>query len=115
MFLGTEEDMKLGQFARLDPAEHPVLEKYVLVRVRDMAGIDREVVVAYGADTGAGFLRQPYIDPTGPNPTDLLFWDDFDTSVIAAFGEVSFDLGDRSELSLAPTYGAQSSALSSVG
>jgi len=63
--------------------------------------IDREVVVAYGADTGAGFLRQPYIDPTGPNPTDLLFWDEFDTSVIAAFGEVGFDLGDNSELSLA--------------
>ena len=62
--------------------------------------IDREVVVAYGADTGAGFLRQPYIDPTGPNPTDLLFWDDFDTSVIAAFGEVSFDIGESSEFSL---------------
>jgi iron complex outermembrane receptor protein len=65
------------------------------------AKIDREVVVAYGADTGQGFLRQPYIDPTGPNPTDLLFWDEFDTSVIAAFGEFSFDLGDSSELSLA--------------
>jgi iron complex outermembrane receptor protein len=63
--------------------------------------IDREVVVAYGADQGLGFLRQPYIDPTGPNPTDLLFWDDFDTSVIAAFGEVSFDIGESSELSLA--------------
>lgn len=65
------------------------------------AEIDREVVVAYGADTGAGFLRQPYIDPTGPNPTDLLFWDDFDTSVIAVFGEVGFDVGDSSEISLA--------------
>jgi len=65
------------------------------------AEIDREVVVAYGADTGQGFLRQPYIDPTGPNPTDLLFHDDFDTSVIAAFGEVSFDIGNTSELSLA--------------
>jgi iron complex outermembrane receptor protein len=63
--------------------------------------IDREVVVAYGADQGLGFLRQPYIDPTGPNPTDLLFWDDFDTSVIAAFGEVSFDVGESSELSIA--------------
>jgi iron complex outermembrane receptor protein len=63
--------------------------------------IDREVVVAYGADLGQGFLRQPYIDPTGPNPTDLLFWDDFDTSVIAAFGELSFDIGDSAELSLA--------------
>jgi iron complex outermembrane receptor protein len=65
------------------------------------AEIDREVVVAYGADTGAGFLRQPYVVPTGPNPTDQLFWDDFDTSVIAAFGEVSFDIGETSELSLA--------------
>ena len=63
--------------------------------------IDREVVVAYGADQGLGFLRQPYIDPAGPNPTDLLFWDDFETSVIAAFGEVSFDLGDTMELSIA--------------
>ena len=63
--------------------------------------IDREVVVAYGADTGAGFLRQPYIDPNGPNPTDLLFWDDFETSVIAAFGELSFDIGESSELSIA--------------
>jgi iron complex outermembrane receptor protein len=63
--------------------------------------IDREVVVAYGADTGAGFLRQPYIDPNGPNPTDLLFSDEFDTSVIAAFGEIGFDIGGSSELSFA--------------
>ncbi len=65
------------------------------------AEIDREVVVAYGADQGEGFLRQPYISPTGPNPTDLLFWDDFETSVIAAFGELSFDVTDTMELSLA--------------
>ena len=66
-----------------------------------LAEIEREVVVAYGADTGAGFLRQPYIAPSGPNPTDLLFWDDFDTSVIALFGELSYDLNDAMELSLA--------------
>lgn len=63
--------------------------------------IDREVVVAYGADQGLGFLRQPYIDPTGPNPTDLLFWDDFETSVIAAFGEIAYDISDSVEISLA--------------
>ena len=63
--------------------------------------IDREVVVTYGADTGAGFLRQPYVAPSGPNPTDLAFWDEFDTSVLAAFGELSFDLGESAELSLA--------------
>ena len=65
------------------------------------AEIDREVVVAYGADQNQGFLRQPYVDPTGPNPTDLLFWDDFETSVIALFGDVSFDVGDSMEISLA--------------
>ena len=65
------------------------------------AEIDREVVVAYGADQGQGFLRQPYVPPTGPNPTDLLFWDDFETSVIALFGEVAYDVSDTFELSLA--------------
>lgn len=65
------------------------------------AEIDREVVVAYGADQGQGFLRQPYVAPTGPNPTDLLFWDDFETSVIALFGEIAYDMSDTTELSLA--------------
>ena len=65
------------------------------------AEIDREVVVAYGADQGQGFLRQPYVDPTGPNPTDLLFWDDFETSVIAVFGEIAYDMSDTVEISLA--------------
>jgi iron complex outermembrane receptor protein len=66
--------------------------------------IEREVVVAYGADTGQGFLRQPYVAPTGPNPTDLLFWDEFETSVFAVFGELSFDMGEAMELSLALRY-----------
>jgi len=65
------------------------------------ADIDREVVVAYGADQGLGYLRQPYIDPAGPNPTDLLFWDDFDTTVFAVFGEIAYDINDRMEVSLA--------------
>ena len=41
------------------------------------------------------------MDPTGPNPTDQLFWDEFDTDVIAVFGELAFDMGDSMELSLA--------------
>ena len=63
--------------------------------------IDREVVVAYGADLGLGFTRQPYVAKTGKNPTDLLFWDDFDTNVLALFGELTFDISDAMELSLA--------------
>ncbi|MDA1350989.1 MAG: TonB-dependent receptor [Proteobacteria bacterium] len=69
-----------------------------------MADIEREVVVAYGADTGAGFLRQPYVSPTGPNPTDLMFNDSFDTSVVAVFGQVEFDLSDDMELAFAARY-----------
>ena len=78
-------------------------------KIRWIAGvyflqIDREVVVAYGADTGSGFLRQPYVPPSGPNPTDLLFWDDFDTDVYAAYGQLEFDLADSMELALALRY-----------
>jgi iron complex outermembrane receptor protein len=78
-------------------------------KVRWIAGayylhIDREVVVAYGADQGQGFLRQPYVPPSGPNPTDLLFWDKFKTDVWAAFGQLEFDVGDSMEIALALRY-----------
>lgn len=66
--------------------------------------IEREVVVTYGADTGQGFLRQPYVPPTGPNPTDLMFHDVFDTQVFAAFGQIEYDLSDTFELAVALRY-----------
>ena len=68
------------------------------------ANIDREVVVAYGADLGTGFLETPYVPPGGPNPTDQLFWDTFDTEVLSAFGQLSFDFGEAWELSLEGRY-----------
>jgi len=68
------------------------------------ADIDREVVVAYGADLGLGYSRSPYVPPTGPNPTDLLFWDDFTTESYAVFGQVELDIGDSGELALAMRY-----------
>ena len=68
------------------------------------ANIDREVVVAYGADLGLGFTKAPYVPPNGRNPTDQLFWDDFDTEVYAAFGQVELDVGQRGELALALRY-----------
>jgi len=64
------------------------------------ADIDREVVVAYGADLGGDFLEVPYVPADGPNPTDQLFWDNFDTEVLSVFGQLSFDLGQAWELSL---------------
>lgn len=69
-----------------------------------MTQIEREVVIAYGADQGLGFLRQPYVDPTGPNPTDLLFWDEFNTDVYAAFGQIEYDITDTVELAVALRY-----------
>jgi iron complex outermembrane receptor protein len=68
------------------------------------AEIERDVVVAYGADQGQGFLRQAYVPPTGPNPTDLLFDDTFDTSVLSAFGQVEYDLNPQWELAFALRY-----------
>ena len=69
-----------------------------------VAEIEREVVVAYGADQGQGFLRQPYVPADGPNPTDLLFWDDFDTTVYAVYGQLEFDLTETLELAIAARY-----------
>jgi iron complex outermembrane receptor protein len=68
------------------------------------AHIEREVVVAYGADLGLGFERKPYVPPSGPNPTDQLFWDDFDTDVYAAFGQIEMDVFEHGELALALRY-----------
>ena len=68
------------------------------------AEIEREVVVAYGADTGNGFLRQGYVAPTGPNPTDLMFSDQFDTSVMAVFGQLEFDISEDMEIAVAGRY-----------
>ncbi len=65
-----------------------------------VADIDREVVVGYGADLGLGFREQPFVPASGPNPTDLLFWDDFDTRVYSVFGQFAIDLTETVELSL---------------
>ena len=78
-------------------------------RMRWLAGvyyahIEREVIVAYGADLGAGFQKSPYVLPSGRNPTDQLFWDDFDTDVYAAFGQIELDVFERGELALAARY-----------
>ncbi|MDG2061611.1 MAG: TonB-dependent receptor [SAR86 cluster bacterium] len=66
--------------------------------------IEREVVVAYGADLGRGFELKPYVPPTGKNPTDLLFHDEFNTDVISLFGQLSYDISDRTEISFEARY-----------
>ncbi len=66
--------------------------------------IERQVVVAYGADLGQGFLLQPFVPANGPNPTDLLFNDEFNTDVFAIFGQIEYDINDDLELAVALRY-----------
>lgn len=69
------------------------------------ADIDRHVVVSQGSDNGGGvFLHQAFVPTSGPNPTDLLYDDDFSSKVMAGFGQLAYDLTDRMELSLALRY-----------
>jgi iron complex outermembrane receptor protein len=68
------------------------------------ADIKRHVVVAQGGDLGLGFLHQAFVPSTGPNPTDLLYDDDFRSKVYAAFGSVAYDLRPGLELALALRY-----------
>jgi iron complex outermembrane receptor protein len=70
------------------------------------ADISRQVVVAYGADFGRGYIKQPYVPSTGDpateiNPTDLLFDDDFDTEVASLFGQFEYEFTDAIEIALA--------------
>jgi iron complex outermembrane recepter protein len=65
------------------------------------ADIDRRVVVSQGSDLGNGFLAQPFVPTSGPNPTDLLYDDDFSSKVYAVFGQIAYDVMDNLELALA--------------
>lgn len=66
--------------------------------------IDRHVVVSQGSDLNAGFLHQAFVPSTGPNPTDLLYDDDFSSKVGAVFGQLAWDVADGVELALALRY-----------
>ena len=69
------------------------------------ADIDRHVVVSQGSDNGGGVFRhQAFVPTSGPNPTDLLYDDDFKSKVIAGFGQLAYDITDGVEVSLAVRY-----------
>ena len=65
------------------------------------ADIDRHVVVSQGSDLGSGFQARPFVPTSGPNPTDLLYDDDFSSKVYAVFGQIAYDVMDNLELALA--------------
>ena len=68
------------------------------------ADINRDVVVAQGSDLGLGFDTRSFVPSNGPNPTDLLYDDTFDSTVWAAFGQIAYDLTDSIELAFALRY-----------
>ncbi len=77
-----------------------------------LADIERHVVVSQGADnTGDSlqqdFLAQAFVPSTGPNPTDLLYDDTFNSTVYAGFGQIAYDMTDDVELALAVRYDSE--------
>ena len=77
-----------------------------------LADIERHVVVSQGADnTGASlqqdFLAQAFVPSTGPNPTDLLYDDTFNSTVYAGFGQLAYDITEGVELALALRYDSE--------
>ena len=78
-------------------------------RLRWLAGlyyadIDRHVIVSQGSDSGAGFVRAGFVPTGGPNPTDLLYDDDFTSEVLAGFGQLAYDVTENLEVAFAARY-----------
>ena len=63
--------------------------------------IDREVGVNTGLDLGHGITTELYVPQSGDNPTEQLVHDRFSSQVMAAFGEVSYEMTETTEVSLA--------------
>ena len=71
------------------------------------ADIDRHVVVSQGSDQQQGFRTTGFVPASGPNPTDLVYDDDFSSKVYAVFGQVAYDVMDNLELALALRYDSE--------
>lgn len=71
------------------------------------ADIKRHVVVSQGADEGLGFQKTAFVPSTGPNPTDLLYDDEFHSKVSAVFGQIAYDVIPNLEAALALRYDSE--------
>jgi iron complex outermembrane receptor protein len=71
------------------------------------ADIQRDVVVSQGADLDKGLDATAFVPTSGPNPTDLLYDDTFDSTVYAVFGQLAFDIVDNLEVALALRYDSE--------
>jgi iron complex outermembrane receptor protein len=68
------------------------------------ADIKRRVVVSQGGDLGVPLVAGAFIPGTGPNPTDLLYNDKFNSKVYAGFGQLAYDVSDSVEVAFALRY-----------
>ncbi len=66
--------------------------------------LEREVGVNLGIDRANGFIDKSLYSTDPRNPTEQLVWDEFNTDVIAVFGQLAYDLTDNFELALALRY-----------
>jgi len=75
--------------------------------------IDRQVGVSLNRDSGTTPIRG-LLQTSGPNSTASLVFDDFQSQVFSVFGQIQYDLNDRTELSLALRYDNEKRDVSSL-
>jgi iron complex outermembrane receptor protein len=68
------------------------------------ADIERDQAVSQGSDNGAGFVKESFVPASGPNPSDLVYDDTFNSKVYAAFGQLAYDVTDNVEVAVALRY-----------
>lgn len=86
--------------------------------LRWMAGlyfldIDRQVGVSLNRDSGEDPIRG-LVQASGPNRTEALVYDDFDSNVYAVFGQVQYDVSDNIEFSAALRYDREERSVSNL-
>ena len=75
--------------------------------------IDRQVGVSLNRDSGNEVIRG-LLQTSGPNSTASLVFDDFDSRVLAAFGQLEYDVTDEVEASLALRFDDEKRHVSSL-
>ena len=87
-------------------------------RLRWMGGvyfldISRQVGVSLNRDSGVAPIRG-LLQVGGPNSTASLIHDDFDTQVFSVFGQLEYDISDKTEISFALRYDNEDRDVSSL-
>ena len=75
--------------------------------------IDRQVGVSLNRDSGDTPIRGLFQE-SGPNQTVSLLFDDFDSTVLAVFGEATYDVTEALELSVALRFDSEDREVSSL-